>query len=159
MRVKSGKETEQSMVCARRLRKVVLTIEGTVILWTREKRGHWRKSSARKNTEELHVSFPALPILVACWKKSCCTQSYLWWTGNFCAALLSSVFSKKPQPRLHGALWWIYLYRIFPVVGVQQTNKKEWLKDESRYRDEICCLCLYRLARLMDKLGMGELPT
>lgn len=45
------------------------------------------------------------------------------------------------------------MYRIFPVVGVQQTNKKEWLKDESRYRDEICCLCLYRLARLMDKLG------
>lgn len=30
------KETEKSTVCTRRLREVVLTIVGTVILWTRD---------------------------------------------------------------------------------------------------------------------------
>lgn len=41
------------------------------------------------------------------------------------------------------------------MVGVEQPNKKECLKDESRYRDELCCPSLYRLAELKAKLG-GE---
>ena len=53
------------MVCARRLRKVVLTIVGTVILWTREKRGHWSRSNARRDTKECNANSPALRILAA----------------------------------------------------------------------------------------------
>lgn len=40
------------------------------------------------------------------------------------------------------------------MAGVQQSKKKQWLKDESRYGDELCCPSLYFLAKLMAKLGV-----
>lgn len=140
------------MVCTRRLSEVVLAVVGAVVLWARESRGHW--SCARRDAEESNASSPALHVLAASRKKLLHPKvPGMNWQLLCCPAFYC--FPRKPQMRLYGTVWWTYPYGTCPVVGVQQPDKKEWLKDESRYRDELCCPNLYRLAKLMAKLG-GE---
>lgn len=76
--------------------------------------------------------YPKLPVMN--WYLLCCPAFFF--------------LSKKPHPRLHDTTWWMYAHRTSPVVGVQQPNKKEQLKDGSRCTDELCCPSLYRLAKL-----------
>lgn len=83
----------------------MLAVVGTVI-WTREKRGHWSGSSARRDTEECNISSPALHILAACRKKAAVPKATC---GELVALGCPAFFffPKKPRLRFHGTAWWM----------------------------------------------------
>lgn len=99
-------------------------------MWIRENRSCWSRSTDRKDAEKFHASFQAIYIFVVSMKEAAVPQTTYVMDSSSCATLPMFLFFQEASAKV--ALYWVVVLTqgTLPVLGIQQPNKKEWLKEE-----------------------------